>query len=133
MNEIKYLNHAPSVYRIKARHLEVGMLHLAKCASDSYEIARIRGVEAISDESIRIDLGPVGHANRIVNRDQYVDVPLLHCPKCLEDTELSTDLHVGVALACCLKCDYRGPELLVRGDNQQLLARVIRDWNNLPR
>jgi len=86
MNEIKYLNHAPSVYRIKARHLEVGMFHLAMYANDSYEIARIRGVEAISDDCIRIDLGPVGHANRVVSRDQYVDVPLLHCPKCLEDT-----------------------------------------------
>lgn len=133
MDELKYLSHVPVTYRIKARHLEIGMFHVAKYESSSYEIARIRDVRVISKDSIQIDLGPVGHANRTVGLDQYVNVPVLHCPKCFEDTELSTDLHPGTAFVSCIKCGQRGPEFLPRGDDQQLLARVIRAWNNIPR
>lgn len=58
---------------------------------------------------------------------------LAPCPKCGEHEKLTTELHSGTAFARCETCKFTGPELLPREDRRELLAAVIRAWNNVPR
>jgi hypothetical protein len=133
LNEVSYVKSVPIRYAIQAKYLKVGMLHVAEIKTGLSEISRIRSVQSISQESIQIDLGPEGHWNRIVSPDTYLDIPVLTCPKCKEDSRLSTDLHPGTSYVCCLECGYMGPEFLPRGDNYAVLAAIIQGWNNLAR
>jgi hypothetical protein len=129
MGEVKILRSAPVMYRIRAKYLKIGMLHVAQFERGFFEVARIRDVHVISTDSLQIDLGPEGHANRILGPNQYVDVPVLSCPKCNEKTQLSTELHPGTAFVRCENCGHRGPEFLPRGDEHALLAAVVHAWN----
>ncbi|WP_152446836.1 hypothetical protein [Janthinobacterium sp. HH01] len=133
LDEVKYVNSAPLMYALRVKHLEAGMHHVVQIKAGLFEISRIRGIQVISDESIRIDLGPEGFANQIVTPNQRVNIAMLPCPKCGEETQLSTDLHPGTTYACCLKCGLRGPEFLPRGDEHALLVAVVKGWNNLVR
>jgi hypothetical protein len=126
---VKYLRSAPLIYTIRAKYLTAGMLHVAQFERGAFEVARIRNISVVSADSLKIDLGPEGHANRIVGPDQYVDIPVLSCPKCNEKKHLSTELHPGTSFVRCDKCGHKGPEFLPRGDEHALLAVVIHGWN----
>lgn len=128
-DEVKYLGSAPVIYTIRAKYLTVGMLHVVQSERGAFEVARIRDISVISADSLKIGLGPEGHANRIVGSDQYVEIPVLSCPKCNEKKHLSTELHPGTSFVRCDKCGHRGPEFLPRGDEHALLAAVIHGWN----
>lgn len=128
-DEVKYLGSVPVIYTIRAKYLTVGMLHVAQFERGAFEVARIRDISVISADSLKIDLGPDGHANRIVGPNQYVDIPVLSCPKCNEKKHLSTELHPGTSFVRCDKCGHKGPEFLPRGDEHALLAAVIHGWN----
>lgn len=63
---------------------------------------------------------------------------LAPCPKCDEREKISTELHPGTSFVRCDACNHIGPELMPKRhmskqQRQELLAAVIRAWNNLPR
>jgi hypothetical protein len=66
----------------------------------------------------------------------HVDIAkLAPCPKCGEHKRLTAERHASTAFARCEACNYKGTELLPRRDmlERELLAAVIRAWNNVPR
>jgi hypothetical protein len=65
-----------------------------------------------------------------------IEVPALApCPKCREAKRLSAELHPGTTFARCDACNYTGPKLLSRSDvsRREMLAAVVRAWNNIAR
>ena len=72
--ELKYLDQHLRTRRVKAKDLQVGMIHVLLMEPGKYELAVIRSIDEISVDSVQVNLGPAGHANRILLRDDYADV-----------------------------------------------------------
>src|ERR1700744_3865168 len=83
----------------------------------------------------------VGKAARRFEQENMmsIEIPALApCPKCNECVNISTELHPGTSFVRCDACKPIGPELMPKRDMSkpqrlELLAAVIRAWNNLPR
>lgn len=145
MSELEYLDHLPAVTRIEAQSLKAGMRHVTKLATGRYEVAHIRGVQPTSDGSIKVDLGPEGHANRIIAPIAKADIAivvvdqvvLLACPKCSHaGARVDSVLHPGTAFFQCAECGFRGPEVRpprTEQDKRPVLAAMARAWNNVQR
>lgn len=74
--QISTCTEAPEIVRVPAHKLKVGHVHVFRNPNGSWSLERIREIypTADADGTVSVGLGPIGHACRVFDKKQHVDI-----------------------------------------------------------